>query len=77
MVNHRILANRIRTAREARNGKDVEMLAEELGIPTRTWLNYENGVTIPALVLLQFIELGASPEFLITGQGEPLANSHP
>ena len=33
------------------------LLAETLGLPERTWQNYESGVTIPALVILQFVEL--------------------
>ncbi len=32
-------------------------LAEQLGLPTRTWLNYEQGVTVPATVVLTLIGL--------------------
>lgn len=44
-------------------------LARRLNLPARTWYNYETGVTVPAEVLLAFIELtGASPNYLITGE---------
>jgi hypothetical protein len=45
------------------------MLAEALGIPYRTWHEYENGSALPALTLLQFIELtGAHPHWLLTNE---------
>jgi hypothetical protein len=45
------------------------MLAEALHLPFRTWANYESGVTVPALVMLRFIELtGACPHWLLTGE---------
>jgi SOS-response transcriptional repressor LexA len=45
-------------------------LARRLNLPARTWYNYETGVTVPAEVLLAFIELtGASPAFLTSGEG--------
>ncbi|OJW24194.1 MAG: hypothetical protein BGO49_05495 [Planctomycetales bacterium 71-10] len=45
-------------------------LARRLNLPARTWYNYETGVTVPAEVLLAFIELtGASPAYLTTGAG--------
>ena len=34
-------------------------LAEELNVPVQTWLNYEQGVTLPADVFLRFLELPA------------------
>ena len=38
--------------------------------PPRTWYNYETGVTVPAEVLLGFIEqTGANPIWLLTGEG--------
>jgi hypothetical protein len=40
-------------------------------LPVRTWENYETGVTIPATVILGFIEVtGAHPKWLLTGEGE-------
>ena len=45
-------------------------LARRLNLPARTWYNYETGVTVPAEVLLEFIEqTGANPIWLLNGQG--------
>ena len=45
------------------------MLAEALGLPPRTWANYEMGVTVPAPVVLLVIELtGVCPHWLLTGE---------
>lgn len=45
-------------------------LARRLDLPARTWYNYETGVTVPAEVLLTFIEqTGTNPLWLLTGQG--------
>jgi SOS-response transcriptional repressor LexA len=45
-------------------------LARRLNLPARTWYNYETGVTVPAEVLLGFIEqTGASPMWLLNGEG--------
>lgn len=45
-------------------------LARRLNLPARTWYNYETGVTVPAEVLLGFIEqTGANPDWLLTGHG--------
>jgi hypothetical protein len=41
-----------------------------LGLPVRTWLNYEAGVTIPGEVLLRFIDAaGVDAHWLLTGEG--------
>jgi hypothetical protein len=46
-------------------------LARALGLPARTWENYERGVTIPGWVLLLFLEqTGAAPHWLLTGEGD-------
>src|SRR3954471_10642350 len=67
----RAFAGRLREVREEAFGADVESLARGLGIPVRTWMNYEDGVTLPAETLLAFIEeTGAHPHWLLTGQGE-------
>jgi SOS-response transcriptional repressor LexA len=45
-------------------------LARRLNLPARTWYNYETGVTVPAEVLLGFIEqTSANPMYLISGEG--------
>lgn len=46
-------------------------LARLLKIPGRTWYNYEMGVTVPAEVILRFIDLtSAEPKWLLSGRGE-------
>jgi hypothetical protein len=59
----RRLASRVRQIRLERFGEDgVEHLAGMLGLPARTWANYESGVTIPAEAILRFIAMtGANP----------------
>src|SRR5215813_7668018 len=45
-------------------------LARRLGIPVRTWYNYEAGVTVPAEVALKIIELtSVEPMWLLHGRG--------
>jgi transcriptional regulator with XRE-family HTH domain len=45
-------------------------LARRLGLPARTWYNYETGVTVPAEILLAFIEAtGSDPLWLLNGEG--------
>ena len=45
-------------------------MARRLGIPVRTWYNYEAGVTVPAEVILKIIELTSiEPSWLLHGQG--------
>ena len=52
-------------------------LAEALGIPARTWANYEGGVSIPGVVLLRFINLThADPRWLDSGEGEKFSGPH-
>jgi hypothetical protein len=65
------LARRVRQVRVERFGDDCGRLADELGLPLQTWLNYEGGVVMPATVLLEFMELtGTSPRWLLTGEGD-------
>ncbi len=46
-------------------------LARRLNLPARTWYNYETGVTVPAEVLLSFIDqTSANPVWLLSGEGE-------
>lgn len=65
------LASRIRQVREERYGSNGgPLLAESLRIPFRSWLEYESGDTIPALIILRFIEVTeAHPHWLLTGEG--------
>jgi hypothetical protein len=66
-----VLARRLREVRLDMYGENGgPMLAEALGLPDRTWMNYEQGVTIPALVLLLFMEMvGVEAHWLLTGEG--------
>jgi CI repressor-like protein len=51
----------------------VPELASHLGIPAKTWSNYERGVTMPGDILLGFIELtSVDPHWLRTGEGSRL-----
>lgn len=45
-------------------------LARCLDLPARTWYNYETGVTVPAEVMLGFInQTKVDPNWLLTGEG--------
>ena len=65
------LSERLRSLRTEfygeRGGPD---LARTLGIPVRTWYNYENGVTVPAEIILRIVELtSVEPVWLLRGEG--------
>ena len=79
IISSRVLAGRVREIRRRVFGEQGgPRLAEALGLPDRTWRSYEAGVTIPAPVILRFIEVcGASPHWLLTGEGEPLVEARP
>jgi hypothetical protein len=66
------LSFRVREIRRETYGEDGSpSLSRALEIPAKTWEHYESGVTIPASVMLQFIEVtGAEPHWLLTGEGE-------
>ncbi len=65
------LGYRVRLVREELFGAvGVSILADALSLPSRTLLNYESGCTIPARVLLRFLEVtGTEPHWLLTGTG--------
>ena len=45
-------------------------MARRLSLPIRTWYNYESGVTVPAEVMLRFVELtNVEPLWLLHGKG--------
>src|SRR4051794_16211204 len=76
------LADRVREVRLDRFGdRGAPMLAAALGLPHRTWMNYEAGVTIPAPVILRFIDItGVSPGWLLDGRcgkHDPVLGSMP
>ncbi len=66
-----MLARRVGQVRRELFGEDgIAHLAEILGIPQRTWLNYEAGVAIPAMVILRLIAAcQINPHWLLTGEG--------
>jgi hypothetical protein len=65
------LADRLRQLRAELFGeRGGPELARRLGLPIRTWYNYESGVTIPAEVVLRIIELSSvEPMWLLHGEG--------
>jgi len=65
------IARRMRFVRLELYGEDgIPDLAAELGIPSRTWANYERGVAIPCQVLLRFLEVTlTNPLWLLRGVG--------
>jgi hypothetical protein len=66
------IAVRLRMIRLELYGEDgCPDLAGRLGLHVRTWVNYEDGVTIPGEVLLAFLELtGTNPGWILRGVGE-------
>jgi hypothetical protein len=72
---HVELARRVREIRRDLYGEaGADTLARKLGLPVRTWLNYESGVVIPAPVILLFLRATeANPGWLLTGEGEQYA----
>jgi hypothetical protein len=65
------LARRVRVIRVELYGDDgVPELARVLGLPARTWFNYEQGITIPGETILAFmVATGADPGWLLHGEG--------
>lgn len=65
------LAERLRAIRTEQFGeRGGPELARRLGLPIRTWYNYEVGVTVPAEILLRFLELTCvEPTWLLHGEG--------
>ncbi len=65
------ISSRLREVRQELFGEHGgPELARRLNLPARTWYNYETGVTVPAEVLLSFIDqTGTNPVWLLAGQG--------
>jgi hypothetical protein len=72
MVNTLILARRVRAVRISMYGEGgLAEFARLVGVPERTWRNYESGVVIPAQVMLRFLVLtGVDPNWLLSGEGD-------
>ena len=65
------LSERLREIRiELHGERGGSEMARRLGLPIRTWYNYESGVTVPAEVMLKFVELtSVEPGWLLNGAG--------
>jgi len=65
------LAERLATLRSELYGdRGGPEMARRVGIPVRTWYNYEGGVTVPAEVILKIIELtSVEAVWLLHGEG--------
>ncbi len=66
------LAGRLREIRKVLYGEDgAPLMARALDLPAQTWLNYEQGVIMPADILLRFLDLTeAEPRWLLVGEGD-------
>jgi hypothetical protein len=73
------LAERLSTLRaELYGDRGGPELARQLGLPVRTWYNYESGVTVPAEVILKIIELtNVEPMWLLHGRGPKFRSAAP
>ncbi len=73
------LAERLAALRAELHGeRGGPEMARRLGIPVRTWYNYEAGVTVPAEVILRVIELtSVEATWLLSGQGLKFRHSRP
>lgn len=71
------LSRRLREIRQELFGEHGgPELARRLSLPARTWYNYETGVTVPAEVLLGFIDqTGTNPLWLLSGEGPKYQNA--
>jgi uncharacterized membrane protein YecN with MAPEG domain len=67
-----LLAIRVREIRrECYGDGGIPLLAQILRLPVQTWVNFEEGIEIPAPVILRFIEVtGVDPRWLLTGEGD-------
>lgn len=73
------LSERLRDVRTELYGeRGGSEMARQLNVPIRTWYNYESGVTVPAEVLLRFMELtSVEPLWLLHGRGPKFRSSPP
>ena len=70
-----LISSRLRLIRQELFGEHGgPELARRLNLPARTWYNYETGVTVPAEVLLSFIDqTGTNPIWLLSGEGSEVS----
>jgi hypothetical protein len=75
---HRGLAEQFRRARVTHFGDDgVADLSRRLGVPERTWRNYEAGVSMPADVVLRFMKLTGVTACELLQDASPVADEDP
>lgn len=69
---YRGLARRLRRLRRELVGEHGgPLLAEQLGMPYRTWSAFEAGRPVPAAVLLRLAQIAeVDPQWLVSGQGD-------
>ena len=72
------MGHRLSEVRQEKYGPTgAPLLAMTLGVPLRTWLNYEAGVTIPGEVLLRFVLTArVDAHWLLTGEGPKYRADH-
>jgi hypothetical protein len=72
------LASRVREIRQEVFGDDGgPLLARRIELPSRVWSQFEAGRTIPAEVILRFMDLtNANPRWLWTGEGDKYLARH-
>jgi len=73
------LSTRLRTIRKEQFGeRGTAEITRQIGVPNRSWYSYETGVTVPAEVMLRFVELTlVEPHWLLHGQGPKYRTSAP
>ena len=60
----------VEVRRDLFGDEGIPAIADALQLPHRTWMNYEEGVVMPATVLLCFLDLTkVEPHWLLTGRG--------
>ncbi len=66
------LAFRVREIRQERFGEHGgPLMAEQMGVPFRTWVDFEAGYPIPALTILRLVEVTrVNSDWLLTGRGD-------
>ena len=71
-LRHTGIAERLRDVRICWYGEHgAQFFADAIGIPLRTWLNYESGITVPGDIMLGVVVMTrVNPEWLLSGRGE-------
>jgi hypothetical protein len=70
-VTDSVIAARLRAIRRDLHGEHgAQFMADDLGIPLQTWVNFEKGVVIPGRILLEVVvRAHVNPRWLLTGEG--------